>query len=232
VRLAIDVLEDGASSEVANALETLDASTSSSSVRGLLRLWEAPTGSAVGAGDVPEDAVHHEDPFIRACAELARSASHDEGGTMARSARSMSPTELVLVLRRIPLFAALEPADLLGVAAIAEERSYADGEVLGAHGELGDEMHIVLEGSVRVVRADGDEIARRGTGDVVGEMSVITREPRVASLLADGEVGTLRIGHREFEGMIRERPDIALAVMRVLAQRLGAATADVVPASA
>jgi CRP-like cAMP-binding protein len=142
----------------------------------------------------------------------------------------MTPTELVLVLRRIPLFAALEPAELLRIAAIAEERSYTDGDALGVQGELGDEMHIVLEGTVHVVRADGDEVARRGTGDVVGEMSVITREPRVASLVAEGAVRTLRIGHREFEGMVRERPDIALAVMRVLAQRLGSATAE--PASA
>jgi CRP-like cAMP-binding protein len=54
----------------------------------------------------------------------------------------------------------------------------------------------------------------------------------VASLLADGDVRTLRIGHREFEGMVRERPDIALAVMRVLAQRLGSATADTASTSA
>ena len=145
---------------------------------------------------------------------------------MARSSTSLSPMELVLVLRRIPLFATLEPEDLLQVAAIADERSYADGETLGAQDELGDEMHVVLEGTVRVVRADGAEVARRGAGDVVGEMSVITRDPRVASLLAYGDVRTLRIGHREFEGMVRERPDIALAVMRVLAQRLGSATTE------
>jgi CRP-like cAMP-binding protein len=56
-------------------------------------------------------------------------------------------------------------------------------------------------------------------------MSIITRPPRVASLVAEGDVRTLRIGHREFESMIRERPDVALAVMRVLAERLGAETA-------
>jgi hypothetical protein len=232
MRLAIEVLRDGASSETANALETLEASTPSSSVRGLLRLWEVPTGSETRAEDVPEEALLHEDAFIRACAELARSARHDEGDAMARSSRSMSPTELVLVLRRIALFAALEPAELLRVAAIADERSYADGDVLGAEGELGEEMHVVLDGTVRVVRAGGDEVARRGTGDVVGEMSVITREPRIASLIADGDVRTLRIGHREFDGMVRERPDIALAVMRVLARRLSSATTDTASAPA
>ncbi|MGH2637001.1 MAG: Crp/Fnr family transcriptional regulator, partial [Actinomycetota bacterium] len=223
-------LEEGGS-EVANALETVEASAPSSSVRSLLRLWEPAAGTASNVADVPEAALSDDDPFIRACAELVQATRHvQEGDPMARSSRSLSPMELVLVLRRIQLFAALEPAELHRIAAIAEERSYADGELLGAQDELGDEMHIVLEGTVRVVRADGDEVARRSTGDVVGEMSVITREPRVASLVAEGDVRTLRIGHREFEGMVRERPDIALAVMRVLAQRLGSATTE--PASA
>jgi HEAT repeat protein len=225
VRLALDVLRDGAGSEVANALETLEAAAPSSSVRALLRLWEPTSGLALGGREVPEAAMSDEDPFIRACAELVL-ATRDEGDAMARTTGSLSPMELVLVLRTIPLFAALEPAELLQVAAIAEERFYAEGELLGAQDELGDEMHIVLEGSVRVVRNDGVEVARRGAGDVVGEMSVITRDPRVASLVADGQVRTLRIGHREFEGMVRERPEIALAVMRVLARRLGSSTAE------
>jgi CRP-like cAMP-binding protein len=45
-------------------------------------------------------------------------------------------------------------------------------------------------------------------------------------------VRTLRIGHREFEGMVRERPEIALAVMRVLAERLAAASTGVASAPA
>lgn len=232
MRLALDVLREGAGPELANALETLEAAAPSSSVRALLSLWEASAGAAPsGSGDPLEAALSDEDPFIRACAELVTTARRDhEGGPMARSRRSMSPMELVLVLRGIPLFAALEPKELFRVAAIATEHSFSDGETIGAQGELGDEMHIVLDGTVRVVRTEGEEVARRGPGDVVGEMSVITREPRVASLVADGEVRTVRIGHREFEGMVRERPDIALAVMRVLAQRLGSATTE--PASA
>lgn len=143
---------------------------------------------------------------------------------MARSRGSMSPMELVLALRGIALFAALAPVELQRIAAISEERHYSDGEIIGAEGELGDEMHVVLDGIVRVARSDGGTIARRAAGDAVGEMSVITRTPRVASLIAEGEVRTLRIGLREFEAMIRERPDIALAVMRVLAERLSTMT--------
>jgi CRP-like cAMP-binding protein len=136
--------------------------------------------------------------------------------------------ERVLVLRKIPLFAGLSPADLQKVAAIAEERAYADGDVIAGEGELGDELHLVISGTVAVVRGDAIDspFARRTTGDVVGEMSLFTRAQRVASLVAEGDVRTLRIGHREFETVIRERPDVALAVMRVLAERLGAETTE------
>ena len=142
---------------------------------------------------------------------------------------SMSPMERVLELRRIPLFAGLSPADLLRVADIAEERPYADGETIAEEGEIGEELYIILSGDVRVVRhEDGAavEVARRQAGDVVGEMSIISRAPRVASLVAEGDVRTITIGRREFESMIAERPDIALAVMRALADRLGALTSD------
>ncbi len=51
-------------------------------------------------------------------------------------------------------------------------------------------------------------------------MSLITQSPRIASLVADGAVRAIRLGRREFESMLRERPGIAMAVMRVLANRL------------
>ncbi len=148
---------------------------------------------------------------------------------MTRSRTSMSPMERVLALRRIPLFAELSAADLRRLADIAEEATFADGEVISAEGELGDELHLVLGGTVVVTRGGAGStsaVARRGSGDVVGEMSIITRSPRVASLVAEDNVRTLRIGRREFESVIRERPDVSLALLRVLAERLGAETRD------
>jgi CRP-like cAMP-binding protein len=56
-------------------------------------------------------------------------------------------------------------------------------------------------------------------------MSVITRAPRVASLVAEGDVRTVRLGQREFESLLRERPDVALRVIKVLAERLSEQTA-------
>ncbi|MEX2204058.1 MAG: HEAT repeat domain-containing protein [Actinomycetota bacterium] len=227
MRAALENLRGSEPGQLANALETLETSEHRSIAQPLLSLWESVGDAARHRDDWLEIVSQDPDPLIRGCVDLILSAE-ERGDDMARSRTSMSPMERVLVLRRIPLFAGLSPADLQNVAAIAEERTYADADVIAGEGELGDELHLVISGTVAVLRGDASDapVARRGAGDVVGEMSLFTRAPRIASLVAEGDVRTLRIGHREFETMVRERPEVALAVMRVLAERLGAETAE------
>jgi hypothetical protein len=176
MRVALGILEGNDAGQLANAIETVEVAVSAPPVPSLLALWEPSATHRAGLTDLTwlDVAAADDDALIRACAELVRS-SRDQGGTMARSRGSMSPVELVLVLRGIPLFSALEPAELQRVATIAEERTYADDEIIGSEGEMGDEMHVVVEGTVRVARGDGETIARRGIGDIVGEMAVIAR---------------------------------------------------------
>jgi CRP-like cAMP-binding protein len=128
-------------------------------------------------------------------------------------------------LRRVPLFADLPPADLKQVAAITSEVLFADGQALMRQGDPGHEMYIVVSGDVRVlISAESQgkprEVARRHPGDYVGEMSIISREPRTATLIAVGMVRALRIQQKQFEGILRERPETSLALMRSLCQRL------------
>jgi CRP-like cAMP-binding protein len=138
---------------------------------------------------------------------------------MTRVHTTMPTMERVLFLRKVPLFQELAPADLVPIAEVAEEQTFVAGDILGEEGEMGDGLHVIVTGSVRV-EADGNEIADRGPGDVVGEMSLITSRPRMASMRADDEVRTIWISRRAFEGMLHDRPDIAIGVMRVLALRL------------
>lgn len=132
---------------------------------------------------------------------------------------TLSQMERILFLRRVPLFADLPPADLKQLAAIAEEQVHPDGDVICEQGEPGDELYVIVSGEVRVV-SRGNEIARRRPGEFVGEVALITGAPRNATLVAAGETRLLRIERRQFEGLLRERPDAGLAVMRVLAERL------------
>lgn len=211
---------DGEPALVANALEALDTAGDPRLVRPLLELWEHPSRSR-HEEDWLSLALRDHDGFIRQCAELVRVRS--AGGPMAEPLTSLSIVERVLLLREVPLLADLAPTDLERVAELVEEAGYIDGETIAAEGELGEDLHIVVDGTVRVVQGVGRserELARRTAGDVVGEMSIITREPRVASLVASDAVRTIRLGHREFVSILRERPAVALAVMRVLAHRV------------
>ena len=146
-----------------------------------------------------------------------------KGDAIMDTLPTLSLMERILFLRRVPLFADLAPADLKQVAAIAGERYYVDGDTIVAQGEAGDEMYIIVSGEVRVLEAQQDaeiEVARRAAGEVVGEMAIISQEPRMASLAAAGDVRVLCIDQKRFEGMLRERPETSLAVMRVLIARL------------
>ena len=142
---------------------------------------------------------------------------------MTRTLTTLSTMERVLFLRKVGLFTALAPPDLLPIAGVAQEHAYADGDVIAEQGELGDVLHIIVDGTVAVlVGTDGAarEVATRSQGDVVGEMSVITSEPRVATLVARGDVRVLSIERPAFESILRERPETALGVIRILSLRL------------
>ncbi len=136
---------------------------------------------------------------------------------------TLSIMDRIFFLRRVPIFAGLAPADLKQVAVIAEEVLFTDGDVLAYQGESGDTMFVIVSGEIEVIGGKDQVnvvLAQRKPGEYVGEMSIISHEPRMATLKALGEVRVLCIDRKSFEGLLRERPDAGLAVMQVLCMRL------------
>jgi HEAT repeat protein len=249
IRLAIENLGSRDPAQRANALETIEAVGEADVVRPLLAVWEdtaPPSGDGIS---VLEELMRDPDPWVRACAAFAsvgraelrpgvEELVRSDGDTLVREAAavalegdrivealpSLSLMERIVFLRRVPLFVDLSPADLKHVAEVATEQTFPDGEIVAEQGEPGDEMYVVLSGELRVlVSRDGNpaaEVARRGAGEYVGEMAVITHAPRMASLVAAGQVRALAIDRRRFERILRERPEASLAVMRELCNRL------------
>jgi AAA family ATP:ADP antiporter len=233
----------------ANALETLDAVGEPEVVRPLLALWDAASEHSMDAPHAIAQLLGDADPWLRACAALAASSiAHFDlspvedlamsdpeplvreaatatlkGGTL-KTLSTLSLLERVMFLRKVRLFAELSPADLKHIAEAASEHAYPDGEVIAEQGETGDEMHIVVTGEIRVEASFDDgtraEIARRRPGEYVGEMAIISDDPRLASLVCAGPVRTLSLDRRSFARILRERPAASLAVMRVLCDRL------------
>jgi CRP-like cAMP-binding protein len=186
----------------------------------VLRLWEEES-MPDSAGPVDwQQLISDEDEWIRDC---ARFAAHKLGEIKMENISILSLMERVLFFKRVPLFTNLSPADIKQVAAIAQEQSFSDGTALARQGEDGDIMFIVVSGEVRVMDTQGQkeiELARRLPGEYVGEMALISREPRIASLIAVGNVRALCIDQKSFEALLRDRPDVSLVVIQVLCKRL------------
>ena len=218
MNLAIENLQTRDAGQRANVIEALDSISAKyrDIIQPLTKLWE--DDSTPGAPLNWERLLNDPDAWIRECAAFAQ----HYGETMDTLA-TLSLMDRILFFKRVPLFANFSPVDLKQVATLAEEEIFSDGEELGHEGDVGDVMFILISGEVKVYsQRNGQEfeIARRKAGDYVGEMSIIGREPRMASLVAVGDVRTLCIDQKSFEGLIRERPDVSLAIMRALTQRL------------
>ena len=220
MNLAIENLRSGNAGQRANVIEALDSISARwrSTIQPLMRLWEDETAPA-NALDW-EHLFHDKDEWIH---DYARYAAHKLGVKSMEDPATLSLMDKILFLKGVPLFANLSPVDLKQLASIAEEEIFSDGEEIAHEGDVGEVLFIIVSGEVRVSTMDNGrehEIARRKAGDYVGEMAVISGEPRMASLLAVGDVKMLCIDHKSFEGLLRERPDVSWAVIQMLNQRL------------
>jgi HEAT repeat protein len=220
MNLAIEILGMRNSIQRANVIEALESlnSRSRTIIQPLMRLWEdesAPDGKA-NWGRLIAD----EDSWIRDCALFA---AHKLGEIKMENIATLSLMERILFFKRVPLFANLSPGDIKQVAAIAEEVSFSNGDILVQQGEVGDVMFIIASGEVRVIASKDQkevELARRKVGEFIGEMALISKEPRSATVAAVGNVHTICINQKNFESLLRDRPDASLAVIQVLCKRL------------
>ena len=128
------------------------------------------------------------------------------------------------MLKNIPLFAGLSEDDLKLVSDMAIEKSYPKNAVVITEGEQGDSLFAVMSGRVKVFIGDEDgrEIILKmlGPGDVFGEMSVIDRQPRSASVSTLESCVFRVLSHSSFEVCLERAPRIAIGVMNALAKRL------------
>jgi CRP-like cAMP-binding protein len=131
-------------------------------------------------------------------------------------------TELIAAC---PLFAGLDEEGLAAVAEAAIEVEFPAGRVIARQGEIGTGFFVVADGVVRVVR-DGVTLAHLGRGEFFGELSVIDGAPRNAQVVADEPTRCLALASWDFEQVMRNRPGVALAVLRVVVARLRAAASD------
>lgn len=132
----------------------------------------------------------------------------------------MAPKDLKLeLLKSIPLFARLDGASIVRLGQLTDEIDVRAGKVLMRQGESGAEMFVVVSGRLTVER-DGHPVAERKAGEVVGEIALLSKGPRTATVTAAEASRLLVIERRNFQTLMDEQPQIRLAVLDELAGRL------------
>jgi NTE family protein len=130
----------------------------------------------------------------------------------------------VPALARNPLFDGLEPSDLQELAWLMRPRRFGPGETICEAGTPGDSLFVISEGLARVLVAepDGEQgaVARLRRGDVIGEMSLLTDEPRSATVVAATETTALELGRDDFATLVSRHPHVLLNLSRILSRRL------------
>jgi predicted acylesterase/phospholipase RssA/CRP-like cAMP-binding protein len=132
------------------------------------------------------------------------------------------------MLARNPLFDGLEPDELGELAWLMRPRRFGPGESICVAGETGTSLFLIADGLAGVVRSEGDEarvVARLRRGDVIGEMSLMTGEPRSATVVATTETNALELDQKDFAALIARHPRILENVSKILSRRLAETTA-------
>jgi serine/threonine protein phosphatase PrpC/CRP-like cAMP-binding protein len=122
------------------------------------------------------------------------------------------------ILARMPLFRALNDREILRLLQVVEVHPYKDADVVIREGDRGEELFIVLTGSVKVMRGE-TELARLKPGDHFGEMALVRNQPRSATVLSDLDSELMVIRRTDFFDILRNEHQLAV---KLLWQFLGA----------
>ena len=122
-------------------------------------------------------------------------------------------------LSRVPLFSALNKKELQLLGRASDEMKVPAGKVLCQEGTAGHEFYLILDGEVSVKRGK-KKINTLGPGALFGEISLLDRGPRNATVTAESDLDVLVLGQREFSGILDEVPGIAHKLLGYMAKRL------------
>ena len=122
-------------------------------------------------------------------------------------------------LGRMWLFSACSKRDLQMIGRASDEVDVPAGKALTEEGKAGHEFYLILDGQASV-RRNGKKVATLGPGQYFGELSLLDKGPRSATVVADTDMRLLILGQREFNGTLDEVPGLAHKLLRTMAMRL------------
>jgi CRP-like cAMP-binding protein len=125
----------------------------------------------------------------------------------------------VELIRKVPLFSRLSTKRVREIAALADEIDIPAGKVLAKEGDRGREFFALLEGEVEVEQG-GRLLRRMKEGEFFGEIALVTRMPRTATVTTVSPARVLVITERDFGALLKSTPEIGRGVAEALIERL------------
>jgi CRP/FNR family transcriptional regulator, cyclic AMP receptor protein len=122
-------------------------------------------------------------------------------------------------LAAVPLFEGLPRKQLRRISSLMTRIDRPTGQVLITEGQTGCEFFIVLEGEVEVRQGDR-LVATRRAGEYVGEIALLDRRPRTATVVATTPVSVEVLSQREFVSLLAQAPELSEHILATMAQRL------------
>jgi CRP-like cAMP-binding protein len=125
----------------------------------------------------------------------------------------------VELLKGVPLFSKLKRKQLEDIAHIADEIDLKAGKEMATEGDRGREFFVLLKGEAEVTKG-GERINTMKEGDFFGEIALVTKMPRTATVTATSDVDVLVITEPAFDNLLKKSPEIGRGVAEALAERV------------
>ena len=189
----------------------------------MLTLEVIEAGGFRGVGkEACEPFLEAGNPHVRHVArEITESESSSKETDMETS---ISIPDKILHLKGIQIFEGLSVGEMAAIASVTEETVFPAGEDVIREGDAGETMYMIISGQVSVCKKRGEEeeieLDRINPGDYFGEMALFEDEVRSATIRTVEESRLLVLHKREFEEIVREYPQIALHICKILSHRL------------
>jgi CRP/FNR family transcriptional regulator, cyclic AMP receptor protein len=134
----------------------------------------------------------------------------------------LSRDKKLQMIKQVPLFERCSKKTLQEIARLADEIDLPQGKVLTREGRTGYEFFVLIEGTVDVSQ-NSKRIRTLGPGDFFGEIALVSRVPRTATVTTTSPVRALVVSARNFRSLIDRSPEVALQVLDAVARRLPSA---------
>jgi CRP-like cAMP-binding protein len=133
--------------------------------------------------------------------------------------RLFSQDTKVAALKRAPLFDGLSRKELTQLARVSEDLDVPAGTALCTEGETGHEFFVIVDGQVEVTR-NGRRVTMRGGGEFVGEIALLEKTSRTATVKAKTPLRVFVLTRKDFRALLDSNPGVERKVLMALARRV------------